>query len=83
MTLAERWERLGLYERCLLGSLVLHLLPLLLGNRIRMPFELDPVEIDLTSPLPGDGRAAKLGAPKRLIENAPAVAPKPAEGAAK
>lgn len=82
MTLAERWRRLGLFERCLLGSLLAHMLPFLLGNRLHLPsFDLAPVEIDLTSPLPGDGRAPKLGAPKRLIENAPAVAPKPAEEA--
>lgn len=80
MTLAERWQRLGLYEKCLLGSVLVHILPFLLGQRLNLPgFDLPAVEIDLTSPLPGDGRAAKLGAPKRLIENAPVVAPKPAD----
>lgn len=79
MTLAERWDRLGLYEKCLLGSFVLHFLPLLLGSRLRLPLDFEPIEIDLTSPLPGDGRAPKLGAPKRLVPNAPISAPRPAD----
>lgn len=80
MTLAERWNRLDLYERALAVSAVMHLLPLLLGSRLALvSLDLPSIEIDLTSPLPGDGRAPKLGAPKRLIPNAPVTTPLPAE----
>lgn len=80
MTLTERWERLDYYDRCLAVSLAVHLLPFLLAGRLNLPsFDTPPIEIDLTSPLPGDGRAPKLGAPKRLIPNAPVTAPRPAD----
>jgi protein TonB len=69
------------FERCVVASLGIHLAFFLLGGHLpNWSSEAPPaVEIDLTSPLPGNGGAAKLGAPKRLVPNAPAVAPKPAE----
>jgi TonB family protein len=58
----------------------LHGLLFLFAGGFHIPsFPTSTVEIDLTSPLPGDGRAPKLGAPKRLVPNAPIVEPKPAE----
>lgn len=69
------------FERCVVASLGVHLALFLLGAHLPLGSSEGPpaVEIDLTSPLPGNGGAAKLGAPKRLVPNAPAVAPKPAE----
>lgn len=69
------------FEYCLAASLAAHLAFFVLGGRFHLPsFEgPPPVEIDLTSPLPGNGMAPKLGAPKRLVPNAPPVAPKPVE----
>ncbi len=69
------------FERCIAASLGIHLVLFMLGGHFPVGLGEAPsaVEIDLTSPLPGNGAAPKLGAPKRLVPNAPPVAPKPAE----
>lgn len=69
------------FRSCLAASVAIHLLLVLTAGHLPdISFENAPaVEVDLTSPLPGSGAAPKLGAPKRLIPRAPAVAPKPAE----
>jgi TonB family protein len=72
-----------LFQRCLGISLAAHILFLIVGPYLHLPdFSSHPVEIDLTmtSPLPGTG-PAKLGAPKKLVPNAPKVQALPDHGA--
>lgn len=67
------------YKRCLAASAGLHAL-LLIAGRGLPPMRVPPptMEIDLTSPFPGDG-PAKLGRPKPKVPDAPAAPPKPAQ----
>ncbi|MFA6002757.1 MAG: TonB family protein [Elusimicrobiota bacterium] len=73
-----RIDRLSLFQRCLVGSFLLHAVFLLWGRFIKPAFYAPPpVEVDLTMPTLGGG-PAKLGAPKRQIPGAKGL-PKPAD----
>lgn len=69
----------NLFQKCLAGSLALHVGLVIGGHLMNMPFarSLPPVEVDLTVPLLG-GSPAKLGAPKALVPMAKGL-PQPAE----
>lgn len=80
MTSIGKARGLSLFQRCLIGSFLLHAGFLIWGRFLRPAlYAPPPVEVDLTIPTLG-GSPAKLGAPKRQVPGAKGL-PKPADDA--